>query len=293
MSSSGSNALNRPRIGSSAPTFNPYDKFTENDFADWIGSIKGTLRGALGLQEEQARTIESPAETVSQGLPNEEMPAEEEYYDDHSEEELEEPIQLVTKGKERDPREGPGLVLNGAGTFDSPIDLGLDSDPEDEAQDEEESEGTYESDVDLPEGAGSWIRTQDTEHEDVYRAYAGDGHESYADEEHGSDIDGEDEYYSGEHREVPVQVSKPEIIELLSSSEDEEEDGSPVQHASATLRPHQDYISDEEDEEGEKSEEDAVYGHLTDDEGSDQDDNEEGEVCTNDAKQASQNKTGA
>jgi hypothetical protein len=95
---------------SRAPMLNPYDTFTQPDFDAWIGDMTGTLRRALGYEEEEHRL---PEKTHVSGAANGSSLV---YHQlDHSD--LNEVpdnsfLQIKTrrdKGKARDPREGPGL----------------------------------------------------------------------------------------------------------------------------------------------------------------------------------------
>ena len=59
-----------PQLPTRPPIHNPYDKFTQPQFDEWIGDITGALRKALGQEEEAptsqaAQTREEDAHTVS------------------------------------------------------------------------------------------------------------------------------------------------------------------------------------------------------------------------------------
>ncbi|KAL1745029.1 hypothetical protein HDZ31DRAFT_63517 [Schizophyllum fasciatum] len=95
-----------------APIVNPYEKFTQPDFDNWIGDLTGTLRSALGFEYKPERpqthfqdslySNDSVASPDNAGDANE-------VADQLSDSELEEgaPKSSKAKGKERDPRERP------------------------------------------------------------------------------------------------------------------------------------------------------------------------------------------
>ncbi|KAL0955769.1 hypothetical protein HGRIS_001984 [Hohenbuehelia grisea] len=128
---------------SKAPIYNPFDKFTQPEFDDWIGGITSALRHALGQADESAEQSETlPNErddaSVSTHHEREEGSlASDESEGDYVEDSFAEikARRAVSKGKARDPREGPGL---GFGVKDAPIEI--ISDEEDEGEEEEGGE---------------------------------------------------------------------------------------------------------------------------------------------------------
>ena len=113
----------RPRR---APVYNPYDKFTQPEFDAWIGDITGTLRRALGQAEDDDN---APSSSVDPPQESEEEEVDSEVDDTFAEMQAR---RAIEKGKARDPREGPGLGARGTGSFDQPIDLGSDSEDEEQ-----------------------------------------------------------------------------------------------------------------------------------------------------------------
>ncbi|ESK97309.1 hypothetical protein Moror_17740 [Moniliophthora roreri MCA 2997] len=127
------------------PIHNPYDKFTQVEFDAWIGGITGALRKALGHEDEveeserlQSADHESEANRLDGDIDHYTSPSEEAEASDDSL--VDRKVQYASvKGKSRDPGEGPGL---GSGTITEPIELGSDSDEEDDVF-EEEDDGDY------------------------------------------------------------------------------------------------------------------------------------------------------
>ncbi|KAJ7594948.1 hypothetical protein C8J56DRAFT_1161464 [Mycena floridula] len=116
-------AFSAPKVPK-APIHNPYDKFTKPQFDDFINDITGTLRRALSHREiRPARTSKFLLLDDNARVPDDIPITDDEQEDSSSELQAR---RTVSKGKGRDPREGPGL---GAGSSTEPIDL-ADSDSE-------------------------------------------------------------------------------------------------------------------------------------------------------------------
>ncbi|KAJ3724417.1 hypothetical protein C8R42DRAFT_449806 [Lentinula raphanica] len=137
----------RPRIPK-APIYNPYDKFSQNDFDAWIGDITGSLRKVLRHEEPEPE----PQEDKWYHRIGDEEPLSTNGFGGHEtdselggEEESDDPFAETrvkrVKGKARDPREGPGLT---AGTMTEPIELV--SDDEDSGEEDKEVEAGFEGD---------------------------------------------------------------------------------------------------------------------------------------------------
>ena len=110
--------LNKNKINK-APIYNPYDKFSQVEFDDWIGGITGALRRALGEDDNPNRS--APSNTGAHPLDNDSgVVMEEDANGTEDEFELGEDLVRTRrdKGKARDPREGPGL-----GGRNQPIEL--------------------------------------------------------------------------------------------------------------------------------------------------------------------------
>jgi hypothetical protein len=186
-----------------APIYNPYDKFTQNEFDTWIGGITGALRRALGQEgdeEEQESVTRNVAADLFASRDDDEAEPSPEYEPaetSEAEDSFEEVTTRLDKGKGRDPREGPGL-----GGRHQPIKI-LYSD-----SDEEESEGEEEIGDDEVDDEGEYD----------WREYYSDGnrHDEYegSGDEYGEEASG--------HRDKD---DSPEIIELSSEGEEEEEEG--------------------------------------------------------------------
>src|ERR1700691_1277124 len=190
--------LNRPQ---KAPIYNPYDKFTQNEFDSWIGGITGALRRALGQEDEEEQESLTQDHASDLFAPRdddetEQTPENEPEEQSEAEDSFQEIKTRRDKGKGRDPREGPGL-----GGSLQPIEI-LYSD-----SDEEESEGEEEVEDD----------ELDEEGEYDWREYDSDGnrYDEYEESEEGYGEEG-----SG-HR---IKCDSPEEIIELSSGEEEGEE---------------------------------------------------------------------
>lgn len=153
--SSHSYSQSRPKPGK-APIYNPYDKFTQPEFDDWIGGITDTLRKALGYADEVDHS--GPEHDDNTRGDEQEGSEDGQGYGEESDDAVDDSFAEIKarrangKGKSRDPREGPGLA---AGSYNEPIDILSDSDEgEEDSQEEleeevgsEESEGSPERDV--------------------------------------------------------------------------------------------------------------------------------------------------
>lgn len=129
-------ASNKP---ARAPIYNPYDKFSQNEFDSWIGGITGALRKALGQDDEEEQRNIAHSDAGLSGAPVDQTRLEsQEYPDSEVEDSFAELKARRDKGKGRDPREGPGL-----GGEHQPIILGSDS------EEEEDAEGSFEGEEDV------------------------------------------------------------------------------------------------------------------------------------------------
>ncbi|KAM6502516.1 hypothetical protein JOM56_002493 [Amanita muscaria] len=148
VTSSNSYFLNKPRAPR-PPVVNPYDKFSQTEFDDWISNITGSLRKALGHEtdEPDRTTVESDSTSAifdqsPRGIharqlhPNPTLSDEEQEEYETDEEGANDSLADIRarftarldKGKARDPMEGPGLPISGKGDKDAPIEIDLDGD---------------------------------------------------------------------------------------------------------------------------------------------------------------------
>ena len=190
------------------PIHNPFDKFTQPEFDEWIDGITSALRRALGQEPELAA---SDAET-SPDHPDREHT--ESASDAGSERSLDVEDSFAdvkarhAKGKARDPREGPGL-----GSQQHPIDLESDEE-EEEGEGEEEEEEEYEEEEDReilfqgdePEEDEGW---QGEEYEEEVQ--------EDEDNEMGSDV------VEMSPRQIVSDGVHEEVIDLISDEEGDEE----------------------------------------------------------------------
>ncbi|KAG6879914.1 hypothetical protein C0992_009578 [Termitomyces sp. T32_za158] len=206
-----SHPLPKPRL-SQAPQHNPYDKFTQDEFDAWIGGITGALKRALG-QEDQVVSppvTSSPYSEQFSSSDEEEVERLIEFVGNSSDEETETSLSYstarrVSKGKARDPRDGPGF---GRGEQNEPIFIGSDSDEEEEESedgedevieewDSQSEEDDNEPDIDWEEAESS-VQARIREKQDVVEE---NEEEKEAEEEAEDDEDDEDAEDEGDEEE--------------------------------------------------------------------------------------------
>ncbi|KAF8653305.1 hypothetical protein AX16_004005 [Volvariella volvacea WC 439] len=139
--------LPKPRLPR-APIRNPYDTFSQAEFDAWIGGITGALRHALGHEDDaipttQTKSLFTQGSTVSSAPLKGQTQFDETAGDTASESDSDSfdgvedsfaeikarRLMAKAKGKARDPREGPGIVV---GDKQNPIEINLISDGEGE-----------------------------------------------------------------------------------------------------------------------------------------------------------------
>lgn len=133
------------------PIHNPYDKFTQTEFDAWIGGITGALKRALGqeaedvgkhtqnLQQDPAGGRGAQYQALDEsGREQPESDVDDGEFND-SFAEIKARRHAVGKGKQRDPREGPGFAK------DQPIELSDDEQGEDPAYTLEEMDNQVRS----------------------------------------------------------------------------------------------------------------------------------------------------
>ncbi|KAJ8076612.1 hypothetical protein PM082_001035 [Marasmius tenuissimus] len=214
-----------------APIHNPYDKFSQTDFDAWIGGITGTLRKALGHEDDAQGTTDDTSDRLLEHVTDAGLTQ-----NQSVEQEAESPLaqsetrDAFRKGKGRDPAEGPGF---GPGTEDDPIELESDSDQEDEL-DEDLEDGDW--------GVDEEVEPRDSQGEDTFdvnvrphivtkyaetsngRVEEADGEEDEEDFA-GSEAPQEDELDEDEdlgEGEYDDAAEQPTVV--LSDSEDEEDE---------------------------------------------------------------------
>ena len=196
------------------PILNPYDKFSQNDFDAWIGGITGALRHALGQAEVEEPA--TPSVHASQ-VRDTDSEQDESFVEDSLAE-----IKLrrgISKGKARDPREGPGL---GEGwNKEQPIEILSDSEgdgsPEPmerdgNASEEEEVEEGEEEDQDsqLFGGDEEWDEEASPEVEDMsMHVPHGPQGGRYGHSVRTAEIENEGDEYEEEDEEEDRSRSKP------------------------------------------------------------------------------------
>ncbi|KAF9501423.1 hypothetical protein BDN71DRAFT_705061 [Pleurotus eryngii] len=221
------------------PIYNPYDKFTQNDFDAWIGNITGALRRALGEEEmpmppEQVATTSDRefAASVSGPPPNEgDENSEWDSVEDSFAEIKAHRVVGSGKGKQRDPLEGPGLRGDN-GEPQSPIEIDL--------EEEEEAEGQGISDDEADEDEVGWAvsidRWEDTVREAArYRREAiAEEYEDAGEEQEDSGGEYDEERRSEDELEESALRGGPqEIIDVGSDDDDEVNPrSSPIRHPS-------------------------------------------------------------
>jgi hypothetical protein len=120
------------------PLVNPYDKFSQTEFDDWISTITGTLRKALGHESDEPDRRESASpfnEIHAHPTHHSSTDEEDEEYDSDADGPNDSLADIRTrfiarldKGKARDSMEGPGLAILAKGDRSAPIEIDLDDD---------------------------------------------------------------------------------------------------------------------------------------------------------------------
>ena len=182
------------RRATRAPTVNPFQKFSQNDFESWVSGMTGALRKALGQEvgagETPQQSVEVPPERVegvASGMIYQPVSMDTEAEEDGY---LEDSFaytrarQNLNKGKGRDPREGPGLG-NGVGEQkEEPIEI-LSGSEEDEFEEGEGYEGEEEIDGIFLPARGRYAESDEEvaeEDEDNLEPYEGEGVEEFLEE---------------------------------------------------------------------------------------------------------------
>ncbi|KAG6857201.1 hypothetical protein H0H87_008267 [Tephrocybe sp. NHM501043] len=227
-------SLSTPKLPK-APQHNPYDKFTQPEFDAWIGGITGALKRALGQEDED---VFLPEENFNQRdalySSDEEVERLVEPDEQSSDEDLEDSFlhtRRVSKGKARDPREGPGF---GKGGLNEPIVIGSESEEEENEESEdddvsEEWDETSQSEEEVNSESGS-NEAESSVHARIRHAQSAtvltkqkDEHED-EEEEFEEDIE-----LSGENGEDDYDVQQPSSPILVASDEEGDVDENPPQ----------------------------------------------------------------
>ncbi|KAJ3575065.1 hypothetical protein NP233_g1357 [Leucocoprinus birnbaumii] len=225
------------------PIHNPFDKFNQNDFDAWIGKLTGDLEKALGY-DEVAPPREDDAVPASGVVAEPTQEFDESYLEGDVEDSFAEvKARRVSKGKARDPREGPGLGPK-AGEQDQPIEI-LSDDEEDERGSSQVlgSDGSVdeEGEEEYDEEGEEYEEEGEEEQEEVgtsARVWTRKGGEETDEEEYYEEYDEED----GEAA-VASREGSADVIELLSDTE-------PAPRVVSKHRQHEEedqFLSDEDE----------------------------------------------
>ncbi|KAH6913943.1 hypothetical protein BKA70DRAFT_1259930 [Coprinopsis sp. MPI-PUGE-AT-0042] len=226
------NKLTRP------PLQNPFDKFNQGEFDSWIGGITSALRKALGQEEEIQKAAEAmagkPSDGQSFGLKDVDMEAGQEADESILEDSFADfKARRSVKGKERDPREGPGLAGADGWNADEPIEL---------LSDDEDEEGQGNQDLLFDNG---WEGEGDGEEDDERGSWDGD-------EGRSPSLELESQPHHGQRLEVP---QEQEVFELEDSEEEYEEDPEESYSYQQANFLDVEAVVDDDDEEGDPSHE--------------------------------------
>lgn len=252
------------------PIQNPFDKFNQNEFESWVGGITTAIRKALGQEEEEEKptepqvTEDTTRERQPFALSDVDMDAEqgdESLFEDSF---ADFKARRSAKGKGRDPREGPGLPVEGWNK-DQPIEILSDEEDEDEqAHEDIFPDGSWESeDEEVEQGEEEYDEEEYEEADDVQGPTGHFHHESEGSpspheedspnapsspQTYGSpqpdeakyqevyELDDEEDEYEEEPR------SSPQVFNVDSDEEDQEEgvqgenEGAPKQRDSLSPR---------------------------------------------------------
>ncbi|KAJ2922678.1 hypothetical protein H1R20_g14409, partial [Candolleomyces eurysporus] len=266
------------------PILNPYDKFSQTDFDSWIGGITGALRQALGQAEAEEPT--TPYVPTSQGH-DAESEQDESFVDDSFAE-----IKLrreISKGKARDPREGPGL---GEGwNKGQPIEILSDSDgsgspepmekggnaSEDEGVEEDQDSQLFGEDEEWDEEGSPEVEDTSMHAQPGLRGgrygYSVEAVRTAGMENEGDEYEEEDEeYYSSDgepsppvqqfRRQSPIEVidlESDEEDQLRQGSDDEIDEGLDLRSSPIAVQEEDEHEAVEEDELEEEGLEDGVH----------------------------------
>ncbi|KAG6841373.1 hypothetical protein C0991_011713 [Blastosporella zonata] len=222
-----------------APQHNPYDKFTQPEFDAWIGGITGALKRALGQEDQMASHSDPGSQELDQSYSSDEEEVERlvELDIQSSDEEVEDcflPSRRVSKGKARDPRDGPGF---GKGGQDEPIVIGSDSEGEEDEEDEDVSDEWDEALQSEENHETTWVGAESSVQARIRHAWA------VAETEEEGFEEEESEHSADDQDDWDVQQASSPVL-VISDDEVEVED-SPVQQI---------HVIDEED----SAEEDSV-----------------------------------
>ncbi|TFK23178.1 hypothetical protein FA15DRAFT_670792 [Coprinopsis marcescibilis] len=261
------------------PIQNPYDKFNQGDFDAWIGGITSKLRKALGQEDSSQQASEPGAEkqtgehtqtlltSKDGGMLSE--PEEDSYLEDSF---AEFKARRSAKGKDRDPREGPGLGGEGWNK-DQPIELVSDDDEEQEERPSDDifpEHGVEEWGDGALQPNGAPFSHPDLCSRDSDVGWSGEGYVSGEDENDGTgmheyeehlEVD-EDELYSDEEHQpgegAPHLLhGSSQAFEYNSDSEaDEEED---YEAEVSAVSPEVFTITDSEEEEEREEDREERY----------------------------------
>ncbi|KAH0588784.1 hypothetical protein H2248_004585 [Termitomyces sp. 'cryptogamus'] len=235
---------------SKAPQFNPYDKFTQDEFDAWIGGITSSLKRALGQENELVSTSEPSLQCQDQFQSSDEEEVERlvQFTGDSSDEEAEasfssSSVRRVSKGKARDPRDGPGFGSFGRGGQGEPIFIDSDSEEDDKADDDDDddneeeevitgwdsqSEEGDEKDIDWKEAESSVqarIRREKQTVVEVTEEEDEENEEEAGDEEEGDEegsFEGDEHHGEDDENDYEAPYSRQASSPVLAVSSDED-----------------------------------------------------------------------
>ncbi|KAG6902377.1 hypothetical protein C0995_000939 [Termitomyces sp. Mi166 len=251
---------------SKAPQHNPYDKFTQDEFDAWIGGITSALKRALGQEDEVISSLEASSKYAEQSISGDEEEVERliEFTGESSDEEAEASssyltVRRVSKGKARDPRDGPGF---GKGNQSEPIFIGSDSEEENGDDEDDEVIGAWDSqsgeeeddekhDLDWADAESSVQARIRRETQTVIEVKE-DNREN---EEEDKDENGEEDEFEGHEQQgeddeddyempSPRQTSSPVLV--VDSDEDEVHGTASQGHAFDETRFAMDYLNEDD-----------------------------------------------
>lgn len=230
------------------PVYNPYDKFSQPEFDAWIGDLTDALKGALGRLDDVGQ---QPASDIGLTSVFTDDTAQEADDDDSVDNELEDSFadimarRVISKGKARDPREGPGFGT-ALGARHQPIEIGSDSEQPEEGEEGEEESQKWDMEEEEEEGEEEAEEKEDESDEEEDESWLqgetsiqarirseGDGISHLYEYEDGDDNDDEydqDEEDDVEHHAVARSRDRKLVEDIILLSSDEELEGDEDAH---------------------------------------------------------------
>ncbi|KAL1710135.1 hypothetical protein EV121DRAFT_285807 [Schizophyllum commune] len=209
-----------------APIVNPYEKFSQPEFDNWIGDLTGTLRSALGFEYKPERPqsrlpdslfADGPAASQSEARLSTEVA---DQLSDSESEDVEElvPKSSKAKGKERDPRERPTQ-----GSWNNYADVTDSDDDQASASSRSGSEETTEESQDSSQDVFRDDEEYDTETYEKEWLQRASSSKAHAYTRSSSRESAEIEYVSQEDDEEGDEADAATVVRSLSQVEDDDE----------------------------------------------------------------------